>query len=131
MSRTIAVTFDYLCPFAYNGNAAVINAIREGSPTVADVEFRFVPFSLEQNHIEEGDTPMWDRKWDEQGKGVHALLYGIALRERHPEQFFDAHLALFAQRHDHGKRFEDEVLREAIASVGLDPDAVAEEAASS
>ncbi len=75
-----------------------------------DVEFRFVPFSLEQNHLDEADAPMWDRKWDEQGKGVHALLYGIALRERHPEQFSDAHLALFAQRHDHGKRFEEEVL---------------------
>jgi len=129
MSRTIAVTFDYLCPFAYNGNAAVVQAVRDGA--FPDVEFRFVPFSLEQNHLEEGDAPMWDRTWDEQRKGVHALLYGIALRERHPEQFFDAHLALFAQRHDHGKRFEDDVLREAIASVGLDPDVVAEEAASS
>jgi len=131
MSRTVAVTFDYLCPFAYNGNAAVINAIREGSPAFADIEFRFVPFSLEQNHVEEGGVPMWDRAWDEQGSGVHALLYGIALRDRHPDQFFDAHLALFAQRHDHGKRFEDEVLRDAIASVGLDPDLLAEEAASS
>jgi len=130
MSRSIAVTFDYLCPFAYNGNAAVINAIREGSPAVADVEFRFVPFSLEQNHTEEGDTPQWDRPWEEQGSGVHALLFGIALRERHPEQFFDAHLALFSQRHDQGKRFEDEVLREAIGSVHLDPDLLAKEAAS-
>ena len=39
MARSVAVTFDYRCPFAYNGNLAAINAIREGS----DVEFRFVP----------------------------------------------------------------------------------------
>ena len=46
MTRSLAVTFDYLCPFAYNGNAAAINAIREG----ADYEFRYVPFSLAQAH---------------------------------------------------------------------------------
>ena len=40
-------------------------------------------------------------------------------------------LALFAQRHDHGKRFEEDVLRDAVASAGLDPDVVAEEASSS
>ena len=44
VARSVAVTFDYRCPFAYNGNLAVINAIREGS----DIEFRFVPFSLDQ-----------------------------------------------------------------------------------
>ena len=129
MSRTIAVTFDYRCPFAYNGNAAVVQALRDGA--FPDVEFRFVPFSLDQVHVEEGGSPVWDRAPDARGSGVRALLYGVALRERHPEQFADAHLALFAQRHDHGKRFEEDVLREAIALVGLDPDVVAEEASSS
>ena len=37
MARSIAVTFDYRCPFAYNGNAAVVAALRAGS----DIEFRF------------------------------------------------------------------------------------------
>ena len=127
MPRLIAVTFDYRCPFAYNGNAAVANAIREGA--FPDVEFRFVPFSLDQVHVEEGGTPMWEREPAERGSGVRALLFGIALREHHPEQFLDAHLAVFAQRHDHGKRFEEDVLRDAVASAGLDPDVVAEEAA--
>ena len=53
MSRSIAVTFDYRCPFAYNGNAAVIAALRAGS----DVDFRFTPFSLDQVHVEEGAPP--------------------------------------------------------------------------
>jgi 2-hydroxychromene-2-carboxylate isomerase len=129
MSRAIAVTFDYRCPFAYNGNAAVVRAIQEGA--LADVDFRFVPFSLDQVHVEEGETPVWERDPDQRGSGVRALLYGIALRERHPEEFLVGHLALFAQRHDHGKRFEEQVLRDAVASVGLDPDVVAEEASSS
>ena len=129
MSRTIAVTFDYRCPFAYNGNAAVVRAIQEGA--LADVDFRFVPFSLDQVHVEEGETPVWERDPDQRGSGVRALLYGIALRDRHPEEFLAGHLALFAQRHDHGKRFEEQVLRDAVASVGLDPDVVAEEASSS
>jgi 2-hydroxychromene-2-carboxylate isomerase len=125
--RSVAVTFDYRCPFAYNGNLAAINAVRDGS----DVEFRFVPFSLDQVHVEEGQPPVWDRDAADWGSGVLALLYGIAVRDTFPEQFFDAHLALFGARHEHGLQLNDEaVLRDAVASAGLDPDAVAEEAGS-
>jgi predicted DsbA family dithiol-disulfide isomerase len=125
VARSVAVTFDYRCPFAYNGNLAVVNAIRAGS----DVEFRFVPFSLDQVHVEEGAAAMWDRDPEEWGSGVVALLYGLAVRDAFSDQFFDAHLALFAARHEHGLQLKDEaVLRDAVASAGLDPDAVAEEA---
>ena len=125
MARSIAVTFDYRCPFAYNGNLAVINAIRAGS----DVEFRFVPFSLDQVHVEEGGAPVWDREPADWGSGVLSLLYGLAVRDAFADQFFDAHLALFAARHEHGLQLKEEsVLRDAVASAGLDPDAVAEEA---
>ena len=65
MSRSIAVTFDYRCPFAYNGNAAVIAALRAGS----DVDFRFTPFSLDQVHVEEGEPPVWERDPSEWGTG--------------------------------------------------------------
>jgi 2-hydroxychromene-2-carboxylate isomerase len=59
---------------------------------------------------------------------VLALLYGIAVRDVFPEHFLDAHLALFAARHDQGLKLDDEgVLRDAVASAGLDVDAVAEE----
>ena len=125
MSRAIAVTFDYRCPFAYNGNAAVIAALRVGS----DIDFTFTPFSLDQIHVEEGEPAMWEREPSEWGSGTLALLYGIAVRDAFPDQFFDAHLALFAARHDHGLKLNHEdVLRDAVASAGLDPDAVAEEA---
>ncbi len=125
MARSVAVTFDYRCPFAYNGNLAVVNAIRGGS----DIEWRFVPFSLDQVHVEEGEPPMWERDPAEWGSGMRALLYGIAARDAFADHFFDAHIALFAARHEHGKQLaEEDVLKEAVASAGLDADAVAEEA---
>jgi predicted DsbA family dithiol-disulfide isomerase len=118
------VTFDYRCPFAYNGNLAVINAIRGGS----DIAFRFVPFSLDQVHVPEGEPPMWERDPADWGSGMRALLYGLTARDAFPDRFFDAHIALFAARHEHGKQLADEdVLKEAIASAGLDVDAVVEE----
>ena len=125
MPRSIGVTFDYRCPFAYNGNLATINYLRGG----ADLDARFVPFSLDQVHVEEGAPAVWDREPTQWGTGVLALLYGIAVRDTFPDRFFDAHLALFAARHEHGRQLQDEaVLREAVASVGLDADVVAEEA---
>jgi 2-hydroxychromene-2-carboxylate isomerase len=124
VARSIAVTFDYRCPFAYNGNAAVVAALRAGS----DVDFRFTPFSLDQAHIEEGEAPVWDRDPSDWGTGTLALLYGIAVRDAFPDQFFDAHLALFAARHDKGLKLgHADVVRDAVAEAGLDPDAVAEE----
>ncbi len=125
MSRSIAVTFDYRCPFAYNGNAAVVAALRAGS----DVDFTFTPFSLDQIHVEEGEPAMWERQPSAWGSGVLSLLYGIAVRDTFPDHFFEAHLALFAARHDHGLKLKDEaVLATRSRRPGLDPDAVAEEA---
>jgi hypothetical protein len=129
MPREIGVTFDYRCPFARNGHEAVVNAVREGA--LPDVTWRYVPFSLDQIHAEDGDAPVWDREPGAWGTGVLALLYGIAVRDTFPDAFLDAHLALFAARHDHGRKLGNEdVLREAVGSVGLDADAVTEEARS-
>ncbi len=126
MSREIAVTFDYRCPFARNGHEAVVNAVRANA--LPDVEWRYQAFSLDQVHVEEGEPAVWDRSQEEWGTGVLALLFGIAVRDQFPEQFLDTHIALFAARHDQGKKIEQEdVLRAVMASVGLDPDAVAEE----
>ena len=58
MPRLIAVTFDYRCPFAYNGNLATINYLRGG----ADLDARFVPFSLDQVHVEEGAPAVCPRR---------------------------------------------------------------------
>jgi 2-hydroxychromene-2-carboxylate isomerase len=103
----------------------VIAAVRGG----ADLDIRYLAFSLDQAHAEEGEAPVWERPPDVWGTGVLALLYGIACRDRFPEQFLDAHLALFAARHDHGHKLaHEDVLRDAVAGAGLDADAVAEEA---
>ena len=103
----------------------MIAAVRGG----ADLDPRYLAFSLDQVHVEEGEPPVWERDPDAWGTGVLALLYGIAVRDQFSDSFDDVHLELFAARHDRGEKLDDEsVLREAVASVGLDPDAVAEEA---
>ena len=127
MSRQIAVTFDYRCPFARNAHEAVVSAVREGT----DIDYHFQAFSLDQVHVEEGSAPVWERPEGERGGGVLALEWGIAIRDQFPDQFLDAHVAFFAARHDKGLKLKDEsVLREAAAGVGLDPEAVAAEVAS-
>jgi len=100
----------------------VIAAVRGGS----DLDVRYTAFSLDQIHVPEGEAPIWERDPDEWGSGVLALLYGIAVRDHFPDQFLDAHLELFAARHVHGGKLEEEdVLRDAVARAGLDPDDVA------
>jgi hypothetical protein len=128
VARQFAVTWDYRCPFARNAHEALVAGLREGR----DWDVRFLPFSLDQIHVEEGETPVWERSLDEKGvTGVRALLWGVAVRDTFAEKFLDFHLAAFRARHDEGKKIaEESVLREVAASVGLDPDAVAEEVAS-
>lgn len=126
MARQIAVTFDYRCPFARNAHEAIVAAAR--ADATPDVEWRFLAFSLDQAHLGEGDEPVWDRGPDDWGTGVLALLYGIAVRDVFADHFVDAHVALFAARHDQGRRLDHEdVLRDVVTSVGLDADAVADE----
>jgi predicted DsbA family dithiol-disulfide isomerase len=120
MPRSVAVTFDYLCPFARNAHEAIVAALRDG----ADLDVRFLPFSLEQSHVEEGEAPVWETPVDQLRRGVRALAYGLAVRDEFPESFLDFHLAAFAARHDQGRKFEADVLDEAVASVGLDVEAV-------
>jgi predicted DsbA family dithiol-disulfide isomerase len=119
--RSIAATFDYRCPFARNGHEALVNALRDG----ADLDVHFHAFSLDQAHVEEGAPPVWELEPSEWGTGTTALLYGIAVRDAFPEKFLDAHVELFAQRHDHGLKLNHEdVLEAAIERVGLDVEAV-------
>jgi len=128
MTRRIEVTFDYRCPFARNAHEAVVRADQQG---VADVEWWYRAFSLDQVHVAEGDTPVWERPAGERGSGVLALEYGIAVRDAFPDKFHDTHLALFAARHDKGRKLQDvDVLHDTLAAVGLDVDAVAAEVAS-
>jgi hypothetical protein len=127
MPHSFAISFDYRCPFARNAQESVVNGLRQGK----DWDVQFVAFSLDQVHVPEGEPPVWERPPGERGSGVLALEWGIAVRDAFPEHFWAAHLALFAARHDHGEKLADEdVLRKAIISVELDPNAVAAEVAS-
>ena len=127
MARQFAVSFDYRCPFARNGHESVVQGLREGR----DWDVRFVPFSLDQVHVEEGAPPVWEREPDVWGTGVNALLWGIAVRDSFAAQFLDWHVAAFAARHDEGRQIAKvDALAEIATSVGLDADAVAAEVAS-
>ena len=93
-----------------------------------DVDWRFLAFSLDQAHAEEGETPVWERPPLERGTGVLSLQWGIAIRDHFNDLFFDFHLAMFAARFDDGRKIgKEEVVRDVAASVGLDVDAVAAE----
>ena len=58
-----SVTWDYRCPFARNAHEHVIAGLRAG----ADWNVRFVPFSLGQVHVAEGEPDIWVRPGDDSG----------------------------------------------------------------
>jgi DSBA-like thioredoxin domain len=127
VARQFAVSFDYRCPFARNAHESVVEGLRDGR----DWSVRFLPFSLDQVHVEEGEPPVWEREPEVWGTGVNALLWGIAVRDNFADRFFDWHVAAFAARHDEGRKIaKPEVLADIARSVGLDADAVATEVAS-
>ncbi len=127
MTRSFAVSFDYRCPFARNAQESVVHGVQAGK----DWDVTYVPFSLDQVHVPDGETPVWDRPAAERGTGVLALEWGLAVRDTMPAKFLDVHLALFAARHDHGEKLADEdVLRKAVTTADVDADAIAEEVAS-
>jgi hypothetical protein len=127
MPRQFAVSFDYRCPFARNAHESVIEGLRQGR----DWDVTFVPFSLDQVHVEEGEPAVWEREPDAWGTGVNALLWGIAMRDAFPDRFLDWHAAAFAARHEDGAKIaKPEVLRDIGANIELDVDAVEAEIAS-
>ncbi len=123
-ARSFSVTWDYLCPFARNAHEHVVTALDDGAPW----DVAFIPFSLMQSHVEEGDTPVWEL--EEKARGLLALEAGVVVRDKFPERFRAAHLALFAARHDEGKEISDPgVVRETLESAGVLADEVFEEIA--
>lgn len=125
MTRSFDITWDYLCPFARNAHEHLVEALRAGVGW--DVHFRF--FSLSQAHVGEGGTPVWDDPAEH--SGVLAGLAAIVVRERHPERFLDAHLALFAARHDWRLDLRDRgVVAATLDDLGLDGASIVEQALS-
>ena len=118
------VTWDYRCPFARNAHEHLIEGLRAGAPW----NVRFVPFSLGQVHVREGEPDVWLRP--ESDSGLLALQVGVVVRDRYPERFLDVHEALFALRHDDGRHLEDEAeVRRVLTGQGVDADAVVAEIA--
>ena len=119
---SFGVTWDYRCPFARNAHEHVVAGLRDG----ADWDVTFVPFSLGQVHVREGQADVWDEP--ERDSGLLALQAGIVVRDRFPEQFLDVHVALFAARHDEGLRIQErDVVRSVIERHGVDAGAVFDE----
>lgn len=117
------ITFDYLCPFARNANEHVVTALRDG----ADWDVTFLPFSLAQVHVEEDEEPIWEREAPDDESGILALQAGLAVREDQPDRFLDAHVALFAARHDDGRDIRERtVVAEALTGAGVDTDRILE-----
>jgi hypothetical protein len=121
---SFAATFDYRCPFARNAHEHIVRGLQAG----ADWDVEFLPFSLSQAKVEAGQPDTWDDPAND--SGLLALQVGVAVRDTQPEQFGEAHLALFALRHDQGRSIRDEgLLRDALTAVGVDADAAFEEVA--
>jgi len=119
MSLTFAVTWDYRCPFARNAHEHILTALEAG----ADWDVRFVPFSLGQVHVAEGDTDVWDEPAKD--TGIEALQAGVLVRDRWPDKFRAVHRDLFAARHDHGLKLnERDVVRDVLERHGIDVDEV-------
>jgi hypothetical protein len=119
-----SVTWDYRCPFARNFVEHVLDGLEDGAPW----DVRFLPFSLDQVHVEEGEIDAWRNP--AACRSLLAGQLGVALRDRWPDVFLTAHRALFACRHDRGCDLRDEaVLRQVLSDSGLDPEAVFAEVA--
>ncbi|MGH9104069.1 MAG: DsbA family protein [Acidimicrobiales bacterium] len=115
MSRTFSVNWDYRCPFARNAHDHVVTALQAGAGWQVD----FVPFSLSQVHVTDGEPPVWDDP--SQAPDLLALEAAVVVRDRLPERFLAVHQALFAARHDEGRDIRDkDVVAGALAAGGVD-----------
>jgi 2-hydroxychromene-2-carboxylate isomerase len=121
--KSFSVTWDYRCPFARNAHEHLAVALADG----ADWDVTFLPFSLGQVHVPEGGTPVWDDP--AKAKDLLALAAGVVVRDQYPDRFLDAHVALFAARHDEGLdlRLPDVVAR-VLETAGVPGVAVVDEA---
>lgn len=108
MTISFAVTWDYRCPFARIAHNHILTGLAGG----ADWDVSFKAFSLDQAHIEEDGTPVWEEP--DRYPGLLANLAGIAVRDNQPERFRAVHGALFAARHEQSLTLRD---RETVAKV--------------
>ena len=124
MTISFGLTWDYRCPFARIVHRHVVDGLLDG----ADWDVTFVPFSLGQVHVEEGETPIWERP--DEDTGLLALQAAVVVRDTDPGAFPALHRDLFEARHAEGAQLRDEaVLRGLLSANGIDADAVLAEVA--
>jgi hypothetical protein len=122
VTQAFDITWDYRCPFARNAHEHVIDALEAG----ADWDVTFVPFSLGQVHVAEGQPDVWDDP--ESDTGLLALQAGVVVRDKFPDSFLAVHRALFALRHDEGLQLKEPgEIRRVLEGAGVDADAVFDE----
>jgi hypothetical protein len=106
--QSFAVTWDYRCPFARNAHEHLVAALEAGAPW----DVTFLPFSLNQAHVAEGQPAVWDNP--DKAPDLAAMLSGIVVRDRFPDLFFGAHLALFTARHDRALDLRERAVLEGV-----------------
>jgi protein-disulfide isomerase-like protein with CxxC motif len=119
VTKSFAVSWDYLCPFARNAHEHLLAGLEAG----AEWDLDFVPFSLGQAKTAEGDPAVFDR--EDGGQYLWALAAGVTVRDHYPDSFRRVHRALFAARHDQSRDIRDaDVIRDVLTEQGLDAEEV-------
>ncbi|MHB8188858.1 MAG: DsbA family oxidoreductase [Ferrimicrobium sp.] len=116
---SFGINWDYRCPFARNMHEHLVTALAAGAPW----SVRFIPFSLSQVHIEEGETSVWEDP--SRQEELSAVMVGMVVNREFPERFYETHLALFRARHDDARDIASrEVLSEILRENGVPPEKV-------
>jgi hypothetical protein len=119
MTLAFSVTYDYRCPYARIAHDHVIAGLRAG----ADWDVTFLPFSLGQAHVAEGEASVWETP--ENDSGLLALQASVAIRDTQADSFLDAHDALFEHRHAAaGDLRSREALGVVLEGAGVDVEAL-------
>jgi len=122
MSYAFGLTWEYRCPFARIVSDHVITALEGG----ADWDVTWIPFSLTQAHVAEGEIDAWDDP--AKADTLYAMEAAIVVRDRFPERFLAVHRALFEARHAQGLDLRlPSVVHDALSTSGVDPGAVVAE----
>jgi DSBA-like thioredoxin domain len=122
MTRNFAVTWDYRCPFARNAHEHILTGLAGG----ADWNVRFLVFSLEQTHVQEGQPSVWEEP--DRYPGLLANLAGVVVRDHDEANFPNVHRALFSARHDQALDLrEREVVEKVLNQAGVDGPSVLSE----
>lgn len=109
---SFSVTWDYRCPFARNAHEHLLTALEAG----AGWEVGFIPFSLTQAHVEEGELSVWDDP--SKRADLLALQAAVVVRDRFADRFLRLHRLLFEARHDRSMDVRDPaVLKEALVAA--------------